>query len=316
MRRTGAILAAGLWLCLAGSAGSAPSWRAPRTRWGAPDLQGLWTNLSLTRLERPPGASGRIVPDAEAPAVAAGLAKMLKSRPGDDIGHGETEWYESAELGRIDGRYRSSWLTHPADGRLPYRPQALKARMAAGAGVLDDPESLNASDRCLAPGWSAAGPPMLNGPATPNYRIMQTRDEVVIFIEVNHEVRHIRLGPHGPSSVRLWGGDSAGRWEGDTLVVETVNFHPAESYRPPLLYMSPEARVVERFTRISPTEIRYAFEVDDPKTFTQTWGGELPFRRTRADLIEYACHEGNYSVPGMLGGARREERDAAARRPR
>ena len=303
-------VAAGLVGALAAAAQAAP-YHAPRTWFGAPDLQGAWTNNALTRLERPPGVASLVVSGPEAAALQARLTKGLRERPGDVVGQGESEWPEGAELARIDGRIRTSWIIDPADGRLPYTPAARKARGAAGGG-LDDPEDLSPSDRCLGASWGAAGPPMLNPPYAPGYRIVQTADEVVILTEINHEVRHIRLNAaHG--AIRQWGGDSVGRWEGDTLVVETVKFHPQESYRAPVLLMSPHARVIERFTRIAPREIRYAFEVDDPATFTSAWRGETPLHASTAPMFEYACHEGNYSLPGMLAGARKAERDAAGR---
>ncbi len=313
MRQAGAILAALLLAAQSGPA-LAAAYRAPRTRWGAPDLQGVWTNLSLTRLERPRGVDTSEVSAAEAPAMAKRMRDELRGDAGDTpVGQRATEWAEEGGVGVVDGRFRAAWLTEPADGRLPYN-EAGRRGVAAGFGLrADGPETLTASDRCLAAGWSALGPPMLNPPYGPIYTLMQTPTEVVIFAEANHEVRTIRLdGSRPPAGARTWGGWSSGRWEGATLVVETTGFHPGESFRAPLYFMSPDAKVTERFTRTGPDLIRYEFAVDDPAAFTRPWRGELPMRRTTGRTYEVACHEGNYSLLGILGGARRAERDAAA----
>ena len=308
--RLGALLLASVCgLALAGGAAAAPAYAPPRTAWGTPSFEGMWTNLSATKLERPAILPHLEVSDAEAAAYRDQAAKDAKApAQKGDVGQGESEWRDAGGFARIDGRMRSSWITSPADGKLPYRPQGLAARKAAGAGVLDAPETLNPSDRCLAAGFSAAGPPMLNSAYAANYQILERPDEVVIATEVLHEVRTIRIGGKPlPDGVRLWMGDSIGRWDGDTLVVETTHFHPGEGFRPPLYLMSENAKVTERFTRVSPTEIRYVFTVDDPATFTQPWSGEEPFLATKGPIYEYACAEGNYALAGMLAGARREE---------
>ena len=313
--RTGAALLTALaaLACAACALAAAPAYSPPRTPWGTASFEGTWTNLSATHLERPAALPTLEVSEAQAAAYYRRAAEEAKApAPAGDVGQGASEWREGSRLAQIDGHARSSWIVSPADGKLPYRPEALAARKAAGAGVLDAPETLTASDRCLAPGFSAAGPPMLNSAYAANYQILERPDEVVIVAEVLHEVRTIRIGGKPlPRGIRLWMGDSIGRWEGDTLVVETTGFTPAEVYRAPLYLMSPEAKVTERFTRISPTEIRYAFTVDDPSTFTQPWSGEEPFLATNAPIYEYACAEGNYALAGMLAGARREEAQAA-----
>jgi hypothetical protein len=206
----------------------------------------------------------------------------------------------------MDGQARTSWIVSPADGRIPYSA-AGKARLdawrARAFADFDGPESRNTSERCLTPTFSANSPPIQNAPYAAAYRIVQTRDAVVIVSEIDTEARIIRLGaPH--DRLRAWNGDSVGHWEKDTLVVDTIGFRPEEAFRAPLFLIGPDAHVVERFTRVSPTEIRYAYTVEDPDNYTQAWRGEMPFRATSEPMYEYACHEGNTSLPGMLQGAR------------
>jgi len=153
---------------------------------------------------------------------------------------------------------------------------------------------------------------MMNVLYNNTYQIQQDGDHVAILVEMDHDVRVIRLNAkeHLPASIRPWMGDSIGHWEGDTLVVETTNFNPGESLRPGIptvVYLSPDAKVTERFTRISASQILYQFQVDDPAVYTRTWRGEMPFNISRGPLYEYACHEGNYALPGILAGARHAE---------
>ncbi len=269
----------------------------------------------MTRLERPPGVDALELDEQAATVLEERLKAKAAAGANDGVGHDATEWYDpGARLARMDGKARTSWLTE-GDGRLPYTPAGRKAFGAAFAAVVapsEGPEARTASDRCLAPGWSAAGPPILNPPASAAYRIAQSADEVVIVAEVNHELRRIRLDRSpGAEAAPRWGGTSLGRWEGETLVVETSGFNLAESLRPPLFYMSPRAHVTERFTRVSPREIRYGFTVEDPETFIRPWRGEEPFLASSGRTYEYACHEGNYSMAGILAGARRAEAEAA-----
>jgi hypothetical protein len=221
-------------------------------------------------------------------------------------------------MARLDGKLRTSWIVSPADGRLPWRPQALaRYRVlmeAAGNGATANPEDRPPTDRCLLGSFASNTPPMINPAVAAGKQIVQTRTEIAILSEMNHDVRIVRLGDarhparHPPANVRLWMGDSIGHWEGETLVVETANFHPQEAFRGPVYLISPDARVTERFTRTGPQEIRYAFEVDDPATFTQVWKGEMPLKPDKGPIYEFACHEGNYSMPLMLQIARAAEK--------
>jgi hypothetical protein len=178
-------------------------------------------------------------------------------------------------------------------------------------GQYDHPELRPLAERCLMSFGSNAGPPMLpNYFYNNNYQFVQTKDALMILVEMVHDVRVIRIGEklqHPPAHIRPWMGDSIGRWEGDTLVVETTNFHPLQVFRG----ASETLKVIERFTRTGPDTIVYKFEIDDPATFTAKWGGEVPFNRTDELIYEYACHEGNYALSNVLSGERnREQREA------
>lgn len=299
---------------LACGAAAAP-YRAPRTPSGAPDLQGVWTNLSLTRYLRPPEATQLIVDDKAAAELEATLAAKAKAS-GDDVGGRDSEWWDGAHLGRIDGKARTSWITSPADGQAPLNGEGERRRAADRAAMtagFDNPESLRPSERCLIPTWAAVGPPMLNAPYSALYRIVQTAEDVVILAEMNSDVRIIRLGgARGGAAASGWTGESIGHWDGETLVVETTNFHPRESGRLAPFFLSPSGKVTERFTRVSPTEIRYAFTVEDATVLKAPVRGEMPFLASNARIYESACHEGNYALPGILAGARRAEADARA----
>jgi hypothetical protein len=309
-----AAIAALVLVALAGSVHAGP-YRAPRTAFGQPDLQGLWTAASLTELERDSAKDPLTfaTPAQEAAFEAAAMAANAKGEAGG-LGQGVSEWHPAYRMARLDGKLRTSWITSPADGQLPYRPEALKrfnaiAAAARGGTPAANPEDRTPADRCLVGGLGSANPPMVNPPVAAGKQIVQTGAEVAILSEMNHDLRIVRLGTpghpaqHPPANVRVWMGDSIGHWQGDTLVVETTNFHPDEGWRG--YYMvSPDARVTERFTRTARHEIRYAFEVDDPATFTEVWRGEMPLLSDPGPIYEFACHEGNYSMPLMLSIAR------------
>ncbi len=319
-------VAAALW---AGAA-LAADYKAPRTKFGQPDLQGLWTNTSLTWLQRPPIFKSLIATDAEAAMMLAGFKKMagdlistevdpnapappvVKDAPQADI------LEMDLNLARIDGQMRSSWIVDPADGRLPFTDAGRKAARAASRGDrYDGPEVRPPEERCLTAIGSTEGPPMMNGGFNGHYQIVQTKDHVAIHIEMNHDVRIIRLADrrHPPEAVRNWMGDSVGWWEGETLVVETTNFDP-RTYIGSLtggFAWSPKGKLTERFTRKTKDLILYEFSVDDPEHFTKVWRAEMPFRPAKGPIYEYACHEGNYSLPNILGGARAQEQATAAK---
>jgi hypothetical protein len=311
-------------------AARAADYHAPLTAFGQPDLQGTWTNASLTTLERPAFFKGLVVPEAAARAYESRRAQQMAAgnRPTDpkegappvasDPGGYNVGWIDpGTTMGRINGEVRTSWLIDPADGKLPYSAAGKKTFEAAlhkARTTFDGPEARPLGERCILGFGSSAGPPMLNVLYNNNYQIVQSPDSVAIVVEMNHDVRTIRLNAKGhlPPAIRPWMGDSIGRWEGETLVVETTNFNPGESLRPyfgATVYLSKDARVTERFTRVSPTQILYEFAVDDPAVFTQVWRAQMPLNAAKGPVYEYACHEGNYALPDILKGARQAERE-------
>ena len=286
-----------------------------------PDLTGLWTSASLTMLERPEIVPTRIVPEAAAAAYERAVM-AADAKDSDDVGGRSSEvgfWNFGGRFARIDGQVRAAWIVDPDDGRLPFRPEGLAARARDLARHQDsaNPETRTASEQCLLTGWAGAGPPMLNAPYANATQIVQTKDAVAIVLEAVHDARVVPLveGPgaarHTPAALHPWMGDSVGWWDGATLVVETVHFNPGDAVKYPLtLYVSPRARVTERFSKMADGRLRYAFTVDDPDVYARPWRAEMALNRIPGALMEYACHEGNYALPGMLAGARHEEAQA------
>jgi len=316
-------------LTLAAGAADAGPYHPPRTRSGAPDLEGIWTNSSLTFLQRPPIFKGLIATDKEAAMMLAGFRKFA----GDIISEApidpnlpappvvkqvpQADFLEmDLHLARIGGQLRSSWIVEPADGRIPFTDEGKKAARAANKETYDGPEGRPNEERCLVGIGSPEGPPMMNTGFNAHYQIVQTRDYVVISVEMNHDARIIRMGEraHLPQDIRPWMGDSIGRWEGQTLVVETTNFPKGLSVGSlggGFAY-SETSKLTERFTRTAKDQILYEFTVEDPAYFKQPWRAQMPLRAAKGPIYEYACHEGNYSLPNILAGAREEERAAAA----
>jgi len=327
MRSLSCLIAAAV--LIAGAADAAP-YRAPRTSFGAPDLQGLWTNTALTFLQRPPIFKSLIATDKEEAMMIAGFTKMTGDLTRDRVDPNlpappvvaeapQADYIEmDMHLARIDGQPRSSWIVEPADGRLPYS-DGEKTRRAAAAKEkerFDNIEDRDTQERCLTAIGSPEGPPMMNTGFNGHYQIIQTRDYVAIQVEMNHDVRIIRMDSraHLPAAITPWLGDSVGWWEGDTLVVETTNLNPkghVYSLGGGFRY-STKTKITERFTRTGPDQILYAFSVDDPEVFASVWRAEMPMRSAKGPIYEYACHEGNYSLPNILAGARVQEREAKA----
>jgi hypothetical protein len=310
-----------LLLCLlTATAAAAQPYRAPRTPSGAPDLQGTWDNDSMTRLQRPKGFAALVATPYEAAAFEAKgyqrfekvVAPVDPNAPAPELdGVKDDDRFERPRgLDRVRGEIRSSQIIDPADGRLPYRPEARAAAEKAlkDEEVFDDPEGRPFDERCLLGGGGGVAAPMTN---RDHVKIVQTRDHLVLFGEQNHEARVVRLsGRHPPESVRPWMGDSVGWWEGDVLVVETTNLSPQDGWRwnsGDWIKLSADTRIVERFARTARTEITYSFVVEDPANYTQPWRGEAVFRATAAPMFEYACHEGNYALANILAGGRAEE---------
>jgi hypothetical protein len=211
----------------------------------------------------------------------------------------------------VKGEYRSSWITYPADGRIPYSERGIQANTRAGGAAFDDFERRPLPERCIMSFTGGAGPVMGNGMYNNTYQIVQSPTHVMMLTEMIHDVRVIPIGgKHGPNVIPKWGGDSVGWYEGDTLVVETVNSHPKQRS-----YISTAGKVIERYTRWSDTEIFYEFRVEDPTLYKETWGGEMSLKASAEPLYEYACHEGNYALEGILAGARKLEREGRPHPP-
>jgi hypothetical protein len=330
-------------------ANTAKPWTPARTVDGKPDLQGNWSNATLTPLERQ-ASTPLVITEAQAaqienrtqqvkefrdqpsdpnrPAPKKGgeqrelppgeptFIERLSASAGGAVGGYNNFWLDPGErVLRINGEPRGSILVDPPDGRVPAFTAEAKQRTAERAarskkfGEFDHPELRGLAERCLLSFGSNAGPPMLpNYFYNNNYQIVQTKDHVMIMTEMVHDVRIIRLsGERLPKHVRPWMGDSIGRWEGDTLVVETTNFHPLQVFRG----ASENLKVIERLTRTGSDVINYKFTIEDPITFTAPWSGELVFNRIDEPIYEYACHEGNYALSNILSGERaREKREA------
>jgi hypothetical protein len=326
----------------ANDAASAGKWRAPRTADGHPDLQGTWTNATITPFERPEKYAQRLVlSEQEADELEQTEAKFNatadaptdpKTRVEDlpaSCGRGfsgancgyNNFWVDpGTKLINVNGQRRASMLVDPPNGRLPPMTEAGKQRMAqrmaafrrgdGGGGAADGPEMRSLGERCILSFGSSAGPPMIPLLYNNNYQIVQTKDSVMILVEMVHDARVVRLdSKHRPANVRTWMGDSIGWWEGETLVVETTNFRPDQSFRA----SSQNLKVTERFTRVDPNQVLYRFTVEDPETFTRPFSGEVAMNATGEKIYEYACHEGNYALPGILAGARAQEQEAAAK---
>jgi hypothetical protein len=322
-------------LTAAGAVAAQP-YHAPRTPYGAPDLNGDWTNLSLTDFERPKRFKALIATDAETAAEIARFHDRVngikpkpkpkspddKSPPAEDsdpIGQATSEFPDThVDLLKIRGQHRSSVLVEPADGQIPYT--AAGQALAKAAEDRDDhdfsgPEARAPDERCIDGTSSSTGPPMIGEVQNANYEIVQTPREIAILSEMIHDVRIVHMGAKHPAiPTHPHMGDSIGWWEGETLVIETVDQSPISAPRfvgPHVLWVSPQAKVVERLTRISPSEILYGFTIEDPTVYSHILRGEMVLRATKVQQYEYACHEGNYALENILAGARATERAAA-----
>jgi hypothetical protein len=299
------------------------SWSAPRTAWGDPDLEGLWTNATATPLERPKELEGKLVlTDEELVERDRQVAQEISTDnapPAGNPGSHNEFWRERGKLGK-----RTSLLVDPPDGKLPpltqeeqkAQRQLAEARKTSPA---DGPESRNLFERCITRGLPGA---MMGDFYNHNYHILQTPGYVVIYVEMIHDARIIPLDgrPHVGQQIRQWLGDSRGRWEGSTLIVETTNFNNIsdrtinEMLGVIVFGTSATGRVIERFTRFDADTIDYQVTVDDPATYTQPWTAAIPMTRLQGTLFEFACHEGNYGMVGILAGHRAEEKAAEAAR--
>jgi hypothetical protein len=296
---------------------------APRTADGQPDLQGVWDFGTLTPLERPAALGDKqVFSDAEAAAFEREENQRqnrdlidpakggLNYPPGGVVPYNEF-WYERGNT--ISASKRTSLIVDPADGRLP--PMTADGRKAAelraaaerndqlGRPLADSYTDRTLADRCLL-GFNS-GPPMTPGAYNNNVQIVQTADHVVILNEMVHDARIVPLDgrAHLRPGLRQWKGDSRARWNGDTLVVETINFRRETSLRG----STADTHLVERFTRVDPDTLLYEFTVTDPATWTRPWTAAVVMKRSEGPLFEYACHEGNYAMFNILRGARAAE---------
>ncbi len=308
-----------LVLALAASA-SADDWQVSRTAYDQPDLQGVWANNTLTPIERPDMFEGREFLTEEEMQFLRRRVREITDGDGDALfGDGAFSAAISGEVSSYDpttGNYDQSWLVErnvhnrtsqiiePANGKYPARTEAAIARANTSrrgrppASWLD----LTVDDRCI-----SYGAPYLNAGYNSYWQIVQSANHVVILQEMMHDARIIPLTdmPHAPETIRLWHGDSRGYWDGDTLVVETRNYSNKSSYS------HNRARLnVERFTRISETELLYQITSDQPDTYSVPFTREIVFDYSEQPIYEYACHEGNYALPNILRGARVQEQNA------
>jgi hypothetical protein len=311
-------------------ANGVPSWTPPRTADGHPDFQGSWVNNIATPLERPNELAGRdLLTDEEVAAMKKKARELFNGKGdaafGDQVFNtvfanikgvksgfkstdGETGDYSSVWTVDRDWDNRTSLITNPPDGRLPAMTPDGQRRRTANAGGLnrpaDAPEDRPLQERCI-----TYGSPSLVAGYQSGYYIAQTPNSVVVATEMIHDARVISLDgrPHLPSAVHQYLGDSRGHWEGDTLVVDTTNYKP----RSFMSISSEKLHVTERWTRTGPEILKYEITIDDPDTWTKPWSLMIPLRRSSLPLLEYACHEGNYGMAGILAGARAEEKRSA-----
>jgi len=318
------------------AAGQGP-YKPPRTSDGKPSFEGAWTNASLTSLQRNPRFKSLVIPDSEIEAVTNSHPQVVRQRNDDNMnaqtkfdgrdlqgGRGYNAFWidPGMTFARIRGTYRTSFIVDPPDGQIPFKDRRAAASRVeedeenendaarrAPRGNFDGPEARPLGERCFLTSGSA-GPPMLTYLYNNNYEIAQTADHLAIRVEMNNYTRIVRIGgKHVHPSIRPIHGDSIGWWEGDTLVVETTNFSPHHARS--MVSLTETGKVIERFTREADDQIVYEFTVEDPQRYTRPWRGEMSFMKTNGRVYEYACHEGNYALPGILAGAREQERREA-----
>jgi len=306
------------------TAGAAATWTAPRTADGRPDLQGIWDFRTITPLERPRTLGAKeFFTEAEAADFEAQENRRqnrdlidpkvggLNYPAGGVVPYNEV-WYDRGD--KVVKTKRTSLIVDPPSGRIPYTPEGQKRaerraldekNTQLGHPIADSWEDRPLQERCLM--GSNAGPPMLPAAYNNNVQVFQTRDYVALLTEMVHDARIIPLDGRPFGTVPQWKGESRGHFEGDMLVVETRNFKRETSFPG----SSANMHLIERFTRTDPDTLFYEFTVDDPVTWTRPWSGAIPMSRIEGPIYEYACHEGNYALPGILAGARADEKAAA-----
>ena len=318
MKQKRSIALVGVVAAIAAVAGPVPPAAAqevPRTAWGAPDLQGVWDFRTITPLQRPEQYGDReFLTREEAAVLEQGavdrdlrllLAEARRTEAGGSVGAYNNFWMDRGT--RTIATRRTSLIVDPPNGRMPEMSEAGQARAAArrerrAEHPADSWLDRSTFDRCIL-GFNT-GPPMTPGGYNQNMQVFQTEDTVVILNEMVHDSRIVPIDGTPRTGIRSWTGESRGRWEGDTLVIETDRFTDKTRWRGSTENMT----LVERLTRQDDDTLIYTFTVTDPDTWTQPWTAEIPMRRGEQPLYEYACHEGNYSMEGILAGARADER--------
>jgi hypothetical protein len=293
-------------------AGSASAQQAlPRAPDGHPDFQGVWTSWGLSPMERPPGVTALVVDDATAAKMVGAIRDRARSTAFEAVIDPNLLAADSHELSRVNGEWRTSWVTEPKDGRLPLTPEgrrliAVEASRVSALETLTGPEMRTPFERCIAGTGTA---PLWSLPVDNVRQIVQTPGNLMILSEQANDVRIIGIGAkHRPEAVVSWLGDSIARWEGDVLVVETTNqkdiFAPFGTMPQSVRVQS---RVIERLSLVSPNEIIYRFTIEDPVLYSAPWSAEFSLRREDIKIYEYSCHEGNSSLPDILLAARLAE---------
>ena len=300
------------------------AWKAPRTPDGQPDMQGVWTNATVTPLERPKGLGAKefYTPEEYAAKLKQEDERAKKAALGRGTEKGTTEdvHYDFGQFGldraqnHVASNQRTSLIVGPEGTIPPQLPEAKKRAADVAAKnrghEFDGPENRPLSARCIVLGQEQV--PMLPGGYNNDFQITQGENFLAVYHEMNHAVRVIPTDgrPHSPQSVRLWFGDSVGHWEGNTLVVDTTNFTDHNPFRG----SGDKLHVVERFTRVDAESILYQFTVEDPTTWDKPWSAELTMSRSEGPLYEFGCHEGNYGLANTLHGARVAEEEQAAKK--
>jgi hypothetical protein len=306
-----------------------PGYKAPRLAIGQPDLQGVWSNASNTRLIRPAQFASLVMNDEQAAKARREHPQNIRQATDDNqkeadgllngrdlaAGRGYNAFWidPGTNYSLVKGTWRTSWIVDPPNGQIPLTDNGRKLlaerRTDRGTGY-DNPEERGMAERCIFFGGSS-GPPLMNGLYNNNYRITQSPDAVIIVAEMIHEPRIVRLNSkHGPRELNRYAGDSIGWWEGDTLVVETVDVNPTGGGQASI---TESGKIIERFTRYNDKQILYEFEVHDPALYSQVWKGEVGLNAA-PNLYEYACHEGNYGLDGILRGGRANDRKGVVNR--
>ncbi len=323
-----------------------PGYQVPRTSDGRPDLSGVWTNASSTNLERSRNLGDQLIytneemakiekdtfarnarQNAQTPKevqenwtqIARGPDTLDECRSGSRgpaCGY-NAGWTDPGDwVMRVNGQGRTSLITYPKNGRIPARivgSDTGRARVVTSSeedttrGAADNPEDRSLGERCIMSFGVSSGPIMTDQLYNNTYQFVQTGDHFVIWVEMVHDARIVKMGAkHRTDGIKPWMGDSIGWWEGDTLVVETIDYNPKQNLRGG----GPNLKLTERFTRVAEDRLHYAFDVRDPQTWAEPWGGEYEFAAVDGAVYEYACHEGNYGLSGILSGARADDAKA------